>query len=60
MTVDHKSEVDFFYSLLDELRIKNGGYRYLKNCRASSGWPSRGSTFSLKTASLLLMAISDW
>lgn len=45
MTVDHKSEVDFLYSLLDELRIKNGGYRYLKNCRASSGWPSRGVYF---------------
>jgi hypothetical protein len=34
-----------FYELLDELRRRAGGFRYLSSCDAQTGWPQRGIYF---------------
>ena len=39
------SDLDRFYSLLEELRRRLGSYRFLSSCSSSSGWPDRGTYF---------------
>lgn len=39
------TDLDAFYELLEELRPRVGGYRYLRDCGADSGWPLRGVYF---------------
>ena len=39
------SDVDRFYSLLDELETKKGGKRNLSECHGRMGWPARGVYF---------------
>lgn len=39
------SDLDRFYSLIEELRGRVGGYRVLSSCSRSSGWPDRGVYF---------------
>lgn len=34
-----------FHELLEELRVRVGGYRYLRDCSAGSAWPDRGVYF---------------
>lgn len=38
-------DLNRFYRLLDELRQRQGGFRYLRDCTASTGWPERGVYF---------------
>lgn len=40
---DH--DLDRFYTLLSRLREQQGGYRYLRDCTARTGWPARGVYF---------------
>jgi hypothetical protein len=43
--VTRQSDLDRFYSLLAQLETKIGGYRYLRTCKGSTGWPERGIYF---------------
>lgn len=38
-----------FYLLLDDLRERVGGFRYLRDCTARTGWPDRGVYFFFET-----------
>jgi hypothetical protein len=38
-------DLNGFYDLLDDLRERVGGYRYLRDCTGKSGWPERGVYF---------------
>ncbi|MHB9146296.1 MAG: hypothetical protein ACYC5Y_13285 [Symbiobacteriia bacterium] len=38
-------DLNRFYELMDELRTRVGGYRYLSKADGRSGWPSRGVYF---------------
>ncbi len=39
------ADLNRLYSLLDDLRQRVGGYRYLRTCRGRDGWPHRGVYF---------------
>ena len=44
----HKSRVedlDRFYYLMNQLKEKVGGYRYLSQCHGTMNWPNRGVYF---------------
>lgn len=43
--ISHTDDLNRLYLLLDSLRERTGGYRYLKDCTARSGWPDRGVYF---------------
>jgi hypothetical protein len=38
-------DLNRFYDLLDDLRERIGGCRYLRDCTGKSGWPKRGVYF---------------
>lgn len=40
-----EADLDGFYALMDDLRERVGGYRYLRSCTSRSGWPKRGVYF---------------
>lgn len=46
--MSRRDDLDRFYGLMDELRHRLGGYRYLKDCTAKSGWPKQGVYFFLE------------
>ena len=39
--MDRIDDLNKFYRLLDELRECQGGFRFLRDCSASTGWPER-------------------
>lgn len=43
--MDRASDLDRFYDVLEDLRRRLGGYRYLRDCVGRDGWPSRGIYF---------------
>ncbi len=43
--MNRQRDLDVFYSLIDELRSKVGGFRKLGECSRRSGWPARGVYF---------------
>ncbi len=40
--MSREHDLDRLYSILDDLRRRQGGFRYLRDCSALSGWPKRG------------------
>lgn len=40
-----QADIERFYTLLNKLRQELGGYRYLRDCTALTGWPDRGVYF---------------
>jgi len=43
--VSRSDDLNRLYAILDELRLKTGGYRYLGRSDGRSGWPQRGVYF---------------
>jgi len=45
-------DLDEFYSLLQDLKTLQGGYRYLADCTGKSGWPEKGVYFFFEPGEL--------
>ena len=45
-------DLNTFYALLDRLKGKFGGFRYLRDCTGKSGWPERGLYFFFEEGEL--------
>lgn len=41
----YRADIEHFYTLLNQLRKEQGGYRYLRDCTSWTGWPDRGVYF---------------
>lgn len=39
------ADINRFYGVLKQIQGIEGGFRYLRDCTGSSGWPARGLYF---------------
>src|ERR1700733_1291703 len=50
--MSRSDDVNQFYETLKYLHQRVGGYRYLRDCTAKSGWPQRGVYFFLENGEI--------
>jgi len=43
--MSRKTDIDRFYEALEQIKQNEGGFRYLRGCTGSTGWPERGLYF---------------
>jgi hypothetical protein len=43
--MSREADLDRFYSVIDRIRVQEGGFRFLRDSTGRSGWPTRGLYF---------------